>query len=121
MDSELNKALLFIAVALVSYTIGLVLSRRYCYFNSITFLLLGLIFDVLGTWKMNDQSSSPWDWNLHSVLGTLALVAMAILAVLGFLAYRFYENNLFKIFRQALPYAYGVWLISLITGAWSNF
>ena len=108
MNSELNKALLFFGAALVCYTVGLWLSRRKCYFNSITFLLFGVVFNLLGT--------SHWDWSLHSVLGALSLVAMAILAICGFMACRFYEKKLFEIFRRLLPYAYGVWIISLIAG-----
>lgn len=119
MGSELQDSLILILAAFVLYSIGLYNSRRYNFMESFFCVSIGVILDMAGTLMMYNLSDKPWDWNLHSVLGALAISLMAILSAIGLVAVTFFSDKLRIFFRQALPYAYGVWIISSVTGAMS--
>lgn len=113
---DLLQPLIFMILAFVLYTIGLWKSRGYCYIQSVSLFGIGLISDGAATYLMynlSDKSAAP---GLHSYLGILAIILMFILASLGTYSLVFYKDNLLIRFRQLALLAYGVWLISLITG-----
>ena len=116
MGFELRDSLVLILAAFVLYSIGLYNSRRYNFIDAFLCIFIGAVLDAAGTWIMYSLSDEPWRWSLHSVSGVLAILLMVILSAFGAIAITFYSDKLRIFFRQALPFAYGLWVISLVLG-----
>jgi uncharacterized repeat protein (TIGR03987 family) len=116
---DLQQALILIIIALTLYTVGFWQSRKYNYQSAVIFFLLGFGFDFVGTWTMY-QVTGKITWGFHSILGMLALFLMFMVVILGFIALFKLSNKLADWFRRLVPYAYGVWVLSFITGAISH-
>ena len=116
---NLQQAIIVIIIALALYTLGFWQRQMYNYPSAVALFLLGFIFDFWGTWSMY-QATGEITWGFHSLLGILAHFLMLMVVILGVIAILNLSNKLADWFRRLVPYAYGVWVLSFVTGVISH-
>lgn len=115
-----DAAIILIITALILYTGSVIYVRKpYNYSISTTLLLLGLISDVSGTllmFKIAGGLIISW----HTLLGLMALGGMFSLLVIGIVMFKTASIKLGCKYRDYLPLAYFIWLLSFISGIISH-
>lgn len=120
MKSILIFGSVIVTLALVFYSIGLITEQRKRVINKfvLTFLTLGLVFDITATACMIiGSSNSPFTF--HGFIGYTGLLAMVIETII---AYRFYLTNnsqttVPKGIHLYSRFAYVLWVAVYITGS----
>ena len=117
MSTTLIFAIVFMFSALGCYSIGVwseklagVLKRWH-----LAFFWLGFAFDTAGTTLMGRIAGS-FSFNLHSVLGALAIILMLIHAVWATIILMRNEQALAKNFHKISIFVWVLWLIPFFTG-----
>lgn len=111
---------IIVTLALIFYSIGLITEQRKRIINKfvLTFLTLGLVFDITATTCMIiGSSNSPFTF--HGFIGYTGLLAMIIETII---AYRFYLRNsgqtlVPKGIHIYSGFAYFLWVAVYLTGS----
>ena len=119
MNSVLIAGTIIVNLALVFYTIGIVIEqrRRQVSGRVVTFLTAGVIFDIVATGCMI-AGSSKGPFTAHGLLGFSSLAAM--LLETGFAwRHRLREGDATvpSWLHRYSRLAYGWWIVAYITGA----
>ncbi len=117
MEPLLIKAVIFITLALIFYTIG-VWSERLQGKLKVWHLVLfyfGLICDSLGTNYMSQLSDASF-LSLHGITGLIALVLMFIHAVWGTIVLIKKDEQTIANFHKFSIFVWCVWLVPYILG-----
>jgi len=120
MNHILLTGVVVVILALLFYSIGVFTEQRSKLIGKkvLTFLSLGLLFDITATCCMIIGSSNS-AFTFHGFIGYAALLAMSIETIL---AYRHYiQNGIKKQISNGLHlytrYAYILWVVVFITGS----
>ncbi len=117
MSIMLIKAIVFISLALVFYTIG-VWSEKIQGKLKLWHLLMfyiGLVFDTLGTTTMS-LIAGDFSFNLHAITGLLAIILMLIHAIWGTIVLIRNNEESLKKFHKFSIVVWGIWLIPYFIG-----
>lgn len=115
-------AVIFINLALVSYTIGVWGEKRSgaLQFKHLVFFGLGLLFDTVGTSFMKLLADGS-TLNLHGITGLIALMLMFLHTVWAcFVLWRKKENQI-KNFHKFSLFVWILWLIPYSIGVVLSF
>lgn len=117
MTPLLAKAIVFITLALVLYTIGVwaeKLQKRLKPWHLVLFYF-GLICDTLGT-KFMSQIIGHFTLNLHSITGTLAILLMLVHAIWASIVLIRKDERALKTFHKFSIIVWMIWLIPYFVG-----
>ena len=109
-------AVLAVSLALVCYSgaVSYDLIKKRVSGLSLTLLMMGISFDIMGTFLMS-LISEGFTVDLHTIIGLAALVLMITLAIWS---YREYRAGLFSRIRRLYAFfALIVWLAVFLLGA----
>ncbi len=117
MEPLLMKAVIFITLALIFYTIGVWSERIQGQLKPwhLVLFYLGLICDSLGTSFMSELSNASFI-SLHGLTGLIALVLMFIHAVWGTLVLITKNEQRIVKFHKFSIFVWCVWLVPYILG-----
>ena len=103
-------------VPLVLYIAGFIRSRRYEIAGAIIFFAVGLLVDWYGTIQMFNLADK-FIWSFHPILGLTAISLMTLEMLVGAAGLYYCSDKIQSFFRRSLPWTFGLWLISFLTGA----
>ena len=111
--------IVFINLALISYTIGVWSERiqgRLKWWH-LGMFYTGLVCDSIGTWAMSLMSGSMFNFNFHGITGLAAIVIMFLHA--GWATIVLIDKNeaLILKFHKFSLVVWVIWLIPMVTGA----
>ena len=119
MKTTILIGTIVVVLALIFYSIGIITEQRKRIINKtvLSFLSLGLFFDIMATCCMI-AGSSKLEFTFHGMLGYSALLLMIIETIS---AYKFYNANGDKVevpkkLHLYSRYAYLFWLVAFFTG-----
>ncbi|MFH0853847.1 MAG: hypothetical protein V1853_05625 [bacterium] len=114
--------MVLMVVMLVLYSYG-ILSFRYRR-RAMTRYAVAILFGVMIDWFTSYQmfQVGSHGWNIHTILGGIALLMMtALVFPAGYLVYYYFSYDWsprsITFIKRYGPWAYGVWVVSFITGA----
>jgi hypothetical protein len=119
MNPILMTGVVIVNLALLSYTIGIVLEQRKRMVTPgvLRFLIVGVVFDVTATLCMILGTERSL-WSLHGLLGYSALAAMVTDTVLVARHRRAWGDGVVPIgLHRYSRLAYIWWVIAYVTGA----
>lgn len=119
MNPILIAGTIIVNLALVFYTIGILTEqfRQVVNRRVITFLTLGVVFDITATAFMIAGSSSG-PFTLHGILGYSSLAGMLIETVLAWKHYLYQPDQaVSRPLHLYSRFAYIWWVLAYITGA----
>ena len=117
MTPLLLEAIIFITLALIFYTIG-VLSEK---FNNelktwhLVLFYLGLFFDTLGTSRMT-KIAGGFDLSLHGITGVLAILLMLFHAIWATIVLIKKDEVKIKSFHKLSIIVWVIWLVPYFLG-----
>ncbi len=117
MLTLLMKAIIFISLALVFYTIGVwseKIQGKLKLWHIICFYL-GLIFDTLGTTTMSFIAGGM-SLDVHAITGFLAIILMLIHAIWGTIVLIKNNENSLKKFHKFSIVVWAIWLVPYFIG-----
>lgn len=117
MEPILMRAVIFITLALVFYTIGVWAERlqgRLKPWHLVLFYF-GLICDTLGTSFMSQLSDSSF-LSLHGVTGLIAIILMLIHAIWATIVILKHDEDKVKSFHKFSIIVWIIWLIPYFIG-----
>ncbi len=117
MSVMLIKAIIFISLALVFYTIGVwseKIQGKLKLWHLIMFYI-GLIFDTLGTTTMS-LIAGDFSFNLHAITGLLAIILMLIHAIWGTIVLIKNNEESLEKFHKFSIVVWSIWLIPYLIG-----
>jgi uncharacterized repeat protein (TIGR03987 family) len=117
MNSLALLAIIFMVLALFSYTISIWGARRTKGLKRIHVILnwVGLICDTTGTIFML-LLAGGLSWSLHSIFGILAISMMLVNGILATLAYKKRQAALTSRYLEVSLFFWIIWLISFLAG-----
>jgi hypothetical protein len=119
MKPILIAGVVIVHLALLSYTIAIVFLHRHKVLskNVTTFLILGVLFDIISTICMVIGSGHVL--TLHGIIGYTSLAGMLTDTIVSLLLVRKYGSGIAvspKFLRWSTM-AYGYWIVAYFTGA----
>ncbi len=115
----LSSAIVFITLALVFYSAGVLGEFRSKRLNKLHLglFILGIICDTTGTYMMSQIAESSGNSNiLHTITGSLALGIMAIHVIVAIIVLAKNNENALKTFHKFSIVAWIVWLVPYFSG-----
>ncbi|WOO87865.1 HsmA family protein [Mollicutes bacterium LVI A0039] len=117
MEPLLMKAVIFITLALVFYTVGVWSEKIQGHLKPwhLVLFYIGLVCDTIGTTLMSKLSDASY-LSLHGITGLIAIILMLVHAVWG--TYVLIKNDTEKIhkFHKFSIFVWCVWLVPYILG-----
>ena len=117
MSGLLVVAIVCMFSALTFYTVGVwseKISGRLKVWHTILFWI-GLVFDTTGTTLMG-QMAGKWEFNLHGVTGTLAIILMLGHAIWAVIVLVSKKEGALQSFHKFSLFVWIMWLIPFISG-----
>ncbi len=117
MDTILIKAIIFITLALVFYTIGVWSEKKQGTLKPwhLALFILGLICDSLGTSYMG-QIAGGFSLTLHGITGALALILMLAHAIWAALTLISGTDESKQNFHKFSIIVWAIWLVPYFLG-----
>jgi len=117
MSPIVIAAVVSILTAAIVYTVAVFAEHRSGVLRPwhLALFWLGLIFDTTGTTLMGDIAGKVM-FNIHAVLGALAIVLMLVHAGWATIAIVFKQEAVLRKFHSFSISVWGLWMISLVTG-----
>jgi len=120
MKTIILVGVIIVILALLFYSLGIFTEQRKRRINKtvLTFLSLGLVFDISATTCMIIGSgNSPFTF--HGLIGYTGLIAMTVETVLAFKFYKTHGENkeVSRILHWYSRISYALWLVVFITGS----
>ena len=119
MKTTILVGTIVVILALIFYSIGIITEQRKKLINKtvLTFLSLGLFFDLMATCCMI-VGSTKLEFTLHGMLGYSALLIMIIETILAYRFNKVYggKTEVSKPLHLYSRIAYIWWLVAFITG-----
>lgn len=118
MSILLIMAIIFMTLALVFYTIGVFAEKKsgsLLKWHALIFWL-GFICDTSGTNIMGQISGHNFNFNLHGITGSIALLLMAFHAVWATVILIKKNDRAKKTFHKLSIIVWSIWLIPYIIG-----
>ncbi len=117
MSTQLIIAVVTILLAAVLYTIAVFSERRSGVLKPwhLALFWAGLVFDTISTTLMSGLSGG-FDWNIHGILGVLAIVLMLVHALWATFALIQAKPSVLQNFHKFSVTVWALWMASLITG-----
>ncbi|KQL49953.1 hypothetical protein AN963_09815 [Brevibacillus choshinensis] len=118
----LAMAVIFINLALVSYTIGVWMEKRAGELKAthLAYFTFGLVFDMVGTSFMKLLATSP-GLNLHGITGLSALILMFLHTAWACVVLMKKKENQIKQFHRFSLIVWTIWLIPYGIGVALSF
>jgi len=106
-----------ILLAAVLYTLAVFGERKAGTLNRKHLILfwLGLVFDTTGTTLMSEIAGG-WKWDLHGMVGVLAIVLMLVHAAWATIAYALKQESVLRNFHKFSIHVWALWMVALISG-----
>ncbi len=120
MSPTLIRAIIFITLALILYTIGVWTERigKTLKPFHLIFFWGGLVFDSLGTYLMSKLTSSSESavLSLHGITGAIAIILMMVHAVWATIVLVRKNEKSLHTFHKFSLFVWIVWLVPYILG-----
>ena len=104
-----------IVLALACYSYAVFSSRKSLELHHAIWFAIGLVFDLVGTGLMFYMAGWKFPFNLHTVLGIVALVIMAVHALWAWVAYGRHSVHALGFHRYS-RLAYCLWVMAFLSG-----
>jgi|SRR3712207_12401 len=114
----LAKAIVFITLALIFYTVGVFgeKSQKVLKKWNVIIFWMGFICDTLGTKFMGDIAGSMFQINIHGITGIMAILLMLFHALWATIVFINNNEETKKKFHKFSIFVWIIWLIPYISG-----
>lgn len=114
----LAKAIVFITLALIFYTIGVFSEKKQGTLKAwhVVIFWCGLVCDTLGTSFMGKIAGSMFQMNIHGITGMLAIILMLFHAIWATIVLVRNSEQSKKTFHKFSIVVWIIWLIPYLSG-----
>lgn len=111
-------AAIFIALALIFYTVGVWSEKRQgCLkFWHLVIFWIGLVLDTTGTTLMSKIAGGTYKLNVHGITGLVAIVVMLIHVLWATIVLLRNDTEMKAKFHRLSVFVWFVWLIPILVG-----
>ncbi|EDS77788.1 HsmA family protein [Clostridium massiliodielmoense] len=114
----LAKAIIFITLALIFYTIGVFSEKKQGTLKKwhVIIFWCGLVCDTLGTSFMGKIAGSMFEMNVHGITGLLAIILMLFHAIWATIVLVRNSEESKKTFHKFSIIVWLIWLVPYLSG-----